>query len=1151
MTVFFVVMGTGFALPYREGADPYAVFAEGFSEGLETMCVENGVGWCETETAYYVVSDVEIPSGYHFFLDRPIIVDNGARLTIGKGARFIFRRGGPETYPLGLMAVKGAVVAQGTEEDPIIFAKENEQTEYTLGFFGASATFDHVRIEAGGKSGVELIFQVMLQKVFGTVFADTYFDVVPAVRFEGGVVTMRETVISGSGGADIFLPHKESWNPEAAPNSALLVERSDFGCDTDIPAILNGDWLAYGDSSHPSVVTLRDNWYGSADGPRTLDHTGDRTGKIIVGSVHLDGFSAEAYVERCASNVLFLPGIKASRLYMKNEEGREDTLWPPTFFSDDISDLGLDEYGDSNNEVYTADVLESAGLTDYYASFLDDLERKKEAYVIGDFLPFAYDWRMSVHDVANIDTPYPDDFKSLSYETERLAKSSKSGKVTIVAHSNGGLVAKELLKLLEEQEATDLIDRVILVGTPQMGTPKSILSLLYGYDEELVHGVLASRKNVRELAENMPGAYGLLPSDEYFDRTKESVVTFAGEGGHTRVRDYFDTYGGSITDRDELDVFLTGEGDGRQKPAKSDVGLENVLRRNLLDEARTDRRILDAWTIPSGIEVIQIAGWGLDTISGIRYAEQEKMTCPFPKVCFGTGEYETYYEPRFTVDGDAIVTAPSALMLPEADNVKRYWVDLWDSYKDHANIFEHEQFREFISQVIIKNEDLYKSQIILKNQPSVSEKNRIRMALYSPLDVTLTDDSGHRTGTVRVEENGEKYVSSEQQIPGSSFLNLDERKYVSFPAGESIDIRLDGYADGAYTLRFEEVRMTETGEEVITHTAFEHLPTTAKTTVSLTVPEEGLSGLSTLVADLDGDGATDYTVDPVQNGVATLAEPATDAEPPVSTLSLSGSEGAKGWFQGDVTATLSADDGTIGSGIANIEFSLDGTSWKSYVTPFAVATEGLSHIRYRAIDKAGNIEEARMAEVKIDREGPNARIGFDPDSGRVTVTGSDTLSSVTIERSETDLTPKREWWRKGVFRIPGLTHDDTKKIRVNTTLSDEAGHVTLIAYVEERKPGMSFSLRDFVIRQDGRDVEASGMAATYDAAPGRFGRGYAFLSSALATGTDSVWAQYTQWWGRTLILSFHDGARPEQEWIRGVAVPAFEVRNGAVKMRTE
>ncbi len=1161
-TVFFVASGIAFAIPYRNVNGPFAAFAEGVFGNPPEACMENGIGWCETPEAYRVLYDLEIPSESRFFLDRPIIVENGARLTVGEGTRFIFSQGDADEYPLGLVAVDGNVSARGTAEYPIVFAKADPETEFTIYFFGGSAEFDHVRIEGGGEGKASSGFQAWLRSRSRVVFADTFFDVVPAVRYEGGAVTIRNAVFSGSGGADIFLPGADQRTFETYPSdSSLLVESSDFGCDTDIPAVLNGNGPAFGDPSYPSSVTLRENWYGSADGPRVFEYYDERSGKEIIGPVRFEGFVTEPYVERCASNVLFLPGIKASRLYMREDDGGEDQLWPPTSFSDDISELALDDEGNSLNAVYTRDVLESAGFSNFYASFIDDLKQAKEEYIIRDFLPFAYDWRMSVHDVAYGYTPYPDDDKSLFYETRDLAESSKSGKVTIIAHSNGGLVAKELLMRLEERGMTDIIDRVIFVGTPQMGTPKSILSLLYGYEEELVGGLLASRENVRELAENMPGAYGLLPSSEYFNRTEEEpIVSFSEESEHTRVKSYRDAYGETIGDRSEFESFLSGEGDGREKPAKERTDLENVLRRNLLDLSRNVQDELTTWTPPSDVEVIQIAGWGLDTISGIRYAEKEKDVClqttgkvPY---CHGDGEYEAFYEPVFTVDGDAIVTAPSALMLSTAENVKKYWVDLWRSMdssrqeQKHADILENAYVRSILAKLIscAENDSSLPEYISASRPPDYENaKPRIRMSLYSPLDVSLIDAHGNRTGTVRIEENGEEHIASEEHIPGSSFLNLDERKYVSFPAGEPVDIRLDGYADGAYTLKLEEIRLTESGEEVVSHTTFEHLPTTADTTVELSIPESGLGDISTLLADIDSDGSTDYAVEPVMNGTATLAPVESDTTPPETESTLSDPEGENGWYLGDMTVTLSAMDD--GSGIASTEYSLDdGTTWEIYIEPFVISEEGVYTIFYRSTDQAGNIGKTKREEVKIDRTAPTARIGLDPDTRRITVSGSDELSEVTIERREEDISPKRRDWGGFFSWIPAQGRNDKTRVRMNVTLSDEAGHVTDIAFTEERKYGTSFTLSDFSISQDGRNLDTSKMYASYDTIPGRWGCDYASLVSSLRTGSEAALSWYDGWRDMTWVTSFFPGEGVRREWKDGIVVPMLEVRENEIRI---
>jgi pimeloyl-ACP methyl ester carboxylesterase len=962
VAVFFVILGTFVSISGERRSMNFSRSAHA-QEYVFVSCEEarEEDGMCETDEDIYIWGDITLEADVEYHIAKEIYIEEGGTLTIEPGVRVLFSKPEAAGYSsLGVRLIGGTLIAEGTSEDPIIFGKTNGETIFTLFFLGGDATLDHVRIESGGMGEAEEVFLGWLRNLVGTAYADSTWNVQPAIWYEQGSVTIRNSVFSGSGGADIFIPgddQKQSF--EYVPGSTLLVEHSDFNCKTDVPALFNADECVSGDSNDigcEPIVTLRNNWYGDASGPRVLDHYGDRSGKEVIGLADIDGFALEPYIEeRCASNILFLPGIKASRLYMNTDHGTVDKLWPPTFFSDDISGLALDEDGGSMNPVYTEDIIESVPLASFYKSFIDDLEQKEEEYVINDFLPFAYDWRMSVRDVAYGQTPYRGDYKSLFQETQNLSESSKSGKVTIIAHSNGGLVAKALLMRLEEQGITDIIDRVIFVGTPQIGTPKSILSLLYGYDEELVGGFLASRENVRKLAENMPGAYGLLPTEEYFDRTEEPIVSFSEDSEHTRVKAYYDAYGGTIDDRDELEAFLAGEGDDREKPEKGRIDLENILRRNLLNLARYDQGILDDWVPPAEIEVIQIAGWGLDTISGIRYAEKEKVYChPYiDSYCVDTGEYEVFYEPVFTIDGDEVVTSPSALMLLESENVKRYWVDLWDfrqdpsPNRDHADILEMSYLRDFLFQLITNNaNDLALPDYISTSRPPDHEnaKPRIRMSLYSPLDVSLVDKNGNRTGTVRIEESGEEYVIYEQHIPGSSFFNFDERKYASFPAGEPIDIRLEGYADGAYTLRFEEIKLTQTGEKTVSHTTFEHLPTTADTTVTLSVPQEGLSGLTPLSADIDGDGDPDYTVEPVPNGIATLEQGENDTIPPTTNIEVSGTEGENGWYMDSVSVTISADDGPDGSGVAATEYSLDESeSWETYIEPFTISEGGGSY----------------------------------------------------------------------------------------------------------------------------------------------------------------------------------------------------------------
>ena len=54
----------------------------------------------------------------------------------------------------------------------------------------------------------------------------------------------------------------------------------------------------------------------------------------------------------------------------------------------------------------------------------------------------------------------------------------------------------------------------------------------------------------------------------------------------------------------------------------------------------------------------------------------------------------------------------------------------------------------------------------------------------------------------------------------------------------------------------------------------------------------------------------------------------------------------------DVEVTLDADDAT--SGLASVEYSLDGGAWTPYTAPFTVSADGSHTVDARASDNAGN-----------------------------------------------------------------------------------------------------------------------------------------------------------------------------------------------------
>lgn len=574
------------------------------------------------------------------------------------------------------------------------------------------------------------------------------------------------------------------------------------------------------------------------------------------------------------SSVLFLPGIKGSRLYRPSDTCDSDLslscpgvkLWEPT--SDLLlRDLFLTNAGSSGRkDVYAKqeDIVAEVLGTNFYASFVNQMNALRSDGTIHDWKAVAYDWRLSLDDIISsgtvrgdkifyreaTDTPY------IEESLRELAASSPTGKVSIVAHSNGGLVAKRLLQRLETLGDEALVDKLILVGVPQSGAPQAIGALLFGYGEALpkdecsqlrsfgwLCSLFGSRDVARELAEHAPMAYHLLPSDKYFEQVQDSqhpIALFAASNTYLEERQ---RYGTSIDTAAELSDFLAAKDGGREKPIASDVTKPNVLSEAFISYGREAHASLDAWVPPDSIEVYQIAGWGVPTVSGIEFYEQRKLL----------GGYKEMYRPRFIEDGDGVVPAPSALMLAESDGVRNFWVDLDEATsvtgidKDHGNILELDEVRVLIRNILMNG--FWESiEFISDNRPDPGRGERLVFYLHSPLSLEIYDSEGNHLG-----ENSENGI--DEEIDGATYGEFGEVKYIIAPAGE-YTVSMRGKSSGTFSLDIQ----SYSENEIESSLTIADVPTTASTIATITVTPN-LENLGPLKLDLDGDGLVEAEID--------------------------------------------------------------------------------------------------------------------------------------------------------------------------------------------------------------------------------------------------------------------------------------------------
>jgi len=906
---------------------------EARADSSESLEIDHDTTWS---------GDIDVSGKY-------VIIIDDATLTIEKGSRI----------KVGDINVgNGRIVAKGTSGEKIVFVKPpfdpsvipEENREYDPKCFmpqGGMIEFSDIPEEDDEPSIFEYVdFEDMGSYVeydtsncpprigfddrksssfFNTAYASSEVTLNPAISFYGGKARIENSTFKNSYYADIEVnlfayPGEDAY-------SSLSVSNSNLDTNRQGTALLSfsGRYDSSYDLTHDkSTVRLENNWYGSANGPGGYGLSG--SGKKISGDYTLSGWSDHRFNDicaDCASNVLFLPGIEGSNLYKSGLLDSEDQLWPPTPFSNDMHQLRMDKEGKSVEDVYTEDIIGSAfSRVDVYKSFIADLIKlRDDDEKIKEFDLFAYDWRQSVEDVVENGTQYSDGEKKFPTAiVDSLASSSKNGKVTIVAHSNGGLLAKAIMEKLKEEGKSSEVDKIVFVGTPQMGTPLTALTMLHGYEGGLAGGLIASDSDARELSSNVPGAYGLLPSEEYFKRSEDRLIDFSWGK-------FKDVYGDGLESYSEFKKFLTGENDNRDDPEKDDLESADVLNKKLLEESENEHDKMDFWTPPAGTKLIQIAGWGLDTVSGMNYAKKEETECRpgggLVPVCYGNGKYASIYEPKFTIDGDKVVVAPSALMMPESDKVEKYWFDLHE-YNDknqarkHLDLFEADPIRNFVSNIITNK---YKSvslpEYIETKRPDDYDnaKPRIRMSLYSPLDIHLYDEQGNHTGPKTVMIDGQETTTIEEGIPNSYYMPLDGRKYVGIPSGENIKMEMDGYDSGSYTLKIDEVKSSSSGkDEILSAVVFSNLAVSSGTNVNLDIPNRGISGITKLTADYDGDGVEDYSVVPdfSDRSSVQITDSSSDSDDDSESENESDSDNEKSVFDtGSAKSMPSAEDAKV------------------------------------------------------------------------------------------------------------------------------------------------------------------------------------------------------------------------------------------------
>jgi len=550
----------------------------------------------------------------------------------------------------------------------------------------------------------------------------------------------------------------------------------------------------------------------------------------------------------CCSNVAFIPGLEGSRLYTAGVLS-ENQLWEPNRNAD-VEKLYMDTNGKSlDPSVYTKDIINATnyGLydIDIYQSFSKSMDDLVSGSIINQWKALPYDWRQDYKDIMVNGVQSSDmSTSSLVNQIETLAANSRTGKVTLVAHSNGGLLAKRLISELDKEGKSNLIDNFIMIAVPQLGTPESIPAILHGYGQVLLDGILLNGSVARTLAKNMPTAYNLLPSTKYITQNDGPLITF--DPSIDPISNLRKVYGDTISDQATLDNFLLGLSDGRLVSTSSDDWTPSVLNYDLLSSAQKVHQDLDNWLAPSNIAVSQIVGWGLDTVKGVVYKDKNVMVCS--NVCVSKDVLDA--QPVFDFHGDGIVMHQSA----EAMSVPTYYVNLaginseQNTNRAHGDMLETNAIQELVKNIVTGQMSSLPENVTT-TLPQINGLNRLDISVHSPVSLDLYDNLGNHTGPVADKDPNSDLDRYETKVPNSYYLPFGEGVYAGVNNSATTTISLHGTGVGSFTLQ-------------VNGSTFEDLPVLPTTVATI---QASAATTSALTIDLNGDGKTDISVAPGQN----------------------------------------------------------------------------------------------------------------------------------------------------------------------------------------------------------------------------------------------------------------------------------------------
>ncbi|MDP2638508.1 MAG: hypothetical protein Q8P26_05615 [Candidatus Levybacteria bacterium] len=473
--------------------------------------------------------------------------------------------------------------------------------------------------------------------------------------------------------------------------------------------------------------------------------------------------------------------------------------------------LGEDDYFDILKMNDTGELsLANLALTGNSITYDDAINFFiSQGYILNeDFFLFPYDWRKDI----SLTGPL------LDQKIDQIKEQTGSQRVDIIAHSMGGLVARNYVS---DMEKAVKVRKLFTLGTPHLGSVNSLKTLRHGgcltkvgyQNLPFCLGVTSSE--VKDVVQNMISAYELAPTEKYFD-------FYSGEDiGHSYpINDVGDIDDNSITGA--LDYSQT-------KTLLSNLGHNT----SLYSRAQIFHGIDSSFTDTNGVEIVNIAGSGLPT------AGQLKESYTTNILGFRVSHKDILY-----INGDQTVPLLSASLIDYGKGLS-----LLGDAKVYYTKQEHGNLVASGSALLLVNNILNNNSSLPDGVATVPYSfNGTLVSAHSPVNIHIYDSLGNHTGPTG---SGD----FEENISGSFYDTLDDAKFIYLPNNGQYTVQANSTGEGSFDLnirKFEENVNTTT-------TLYKNVPLTFDTQVTTSL-DTFSDAPPVLSVDEDGDGIYETSI---------------------------------------------------------------------------------------------------------------------------------------------------------------------------------------------------------------------------------------------------------------------------------------------------